>query len=264
MEFIPGFSQERSSRGALWLFFSEKESLIASASGNAAPFWEGDAQLPLRRSFFIGSLGSRDIFCGEPETDRLPEGLEWVPFRDLYRSLDRGDQFPVSRGKQLLTWDRTHRFCGVCAAETVLSEQEHSRSCPACGELFYPRLSPAVITRITRGNRILLAHNTHFPEGVYSHIAGFVEAGESLEQTVRREIREEVGLEVENIRYFGSQPWPLPHSLMLAFTAECPSGDPVPDGVEIQDARWFEKDQLPGFPSPGSIAMKLLEDFLKS
>ena len=274
MNFQPEFYSSLPMGKQQWILFSPGERQIAFCPEKETPFISGEnlesedlnRKENLIRSLGIGRSDGTYICCGEwRESAELPEGLEWQDFRDVYRILDKPLQFPVSRARQLLNWDRSHRFCGVCGTETVPGDREHSRVCPACGELFYPRLSPAVIVRITRGkDNIMLAHNRNFPKGIYSHIAGFVEAGESLEQTIRREIREEVGLEVENIRYFSSQPWPMPHSLMVAFTAECPEGEPEPDGVEILDAQWFTRENLPLPPSSGSIAMAMLKDFLEN
>jgi NAD+ diphosphatase len=135
--------------------------------------------------------------------------------------------------------------------------------CPACGHLHFPRLAPAVIVLIERDREMLLARSPGFTPGVYSTIAGFVEPGESLEDTVHREIWEEVGVEVEDVRYFGSQPWPFPHSLMVGFVARWKSGDIRIDEKEIEDARWFTPEKLPpGLPSPMSIARRLVDDFL--
>jgi NAD+ diphosphatase len=123
----------------------------------------------------------------------------------------------------------------------------------------YPPVSPAIMILVTHGRRLLLARKPAFPQGRYSALAGFVEPGETLEDTVARETREEVGVEVKNIRYFGSQPWPFPHSLMIAFTAEYAGGPIRPDGVEIEEARWFEPDQLPKLPPPISISRRLID-----
>lgn len=269
MNFQPVFQPSIPQGSHLWIFFSSKERQVVVQKGTENPLLPSGNNVKLlgslNRSFVIGKEEDDLVCCGElSEKTLLPGNLEWIDFRDIYKSLVRSLQFPVSRGKQLLTWDRTHMFCGVCGAGTEANRNEPSRVCPSCGELFYPRLSPAIIVRITRGDKIMMAHNKNFPEGLFSHIAGFVEAGESLEQAAEREIMEEVGLKVENIRFFGSQPWPMPHSLMMGFTAECPEGDPVPDGVEITEAHWFTKENLPLPPSSGSIAMEMLKDYLKT
>jgi NAD+ diphosphatase len=191
------------------------------------------------------------------------EGLELHGLRRLWGRIDEEAWRLAGRAFQLLEWDRNHRYCGRCGAETEVQEGERSRTCPHCGLQHFPRLSPAVIVLIEGEGRMLLARSPHFPPGVYSTIAGFVEPGESLEQAVAREIKEEVGVDVEEIRYFGSQPWPFPNSVMIGFTARCAEGQPVRiDGVEIEDARWFSPDDLPALPSRLSIARALVDDFL--
>jgi NAD+ diphosphatase len=162
-----------------------------------------------------------------------------------------------------LLWDQTHRFCGRCGEPTVHAPSERAKLCPKCGLLSFPRLSPAVIMLIQRGDEFLLARNPNFPEAFYSVLAGFVEPGESLEEAVAREVREEVGLEVTDIRYFSSQPWPFPHSLMIGFTCTYAGGDIVPQPDEIVHAAWFSRNgELPRLPGKLSIARKLIDWFL--
>ncbi len=168
----------------------------------------------------------------------------------------------AGRAVQIVEWDRNHRFCGRCGSETRRQAAELARTCPRCGLQQFPRISPAVIVRVERGDCILLARSPHFAAGVYSTLAGFVEPGESLEETVVREVREEVGVSVANIRYFGSQPWPFPHSLMIGFVADYESGELRPQEGEIEDAGWFGVDDLPGLPSRYSIARELIEEFI--
>jgi NAD+ diphosphatase len=277
MLFIPQFTlvpkEEIPAQAALLLFTEKENRLIGPESilNNDAFF------LPIstfieqsERTLFIhiGNLekdgNEIPLFCVACHSEFVLEaGLIEHSFGDIFRDMEREEQIPFARAKQILTWERTHRFCGSCGSETELHDHEPCRSCPSCGAIFYPRFSPAVIVRITRGRQLLLAHNKNFPEGLYSVIAGFVEAGESLEETVRREIQEEVSLEVENIRYFDSQQWPMPHSLMLGFTAECPLGEPTPDKEEIVDAAWYDPENLPEMPKRGSIARRLIDDHLE-
>jgi NAD+ diphosphatase len=167
------------------------------------------------------------------------------------------------RSFHLTQWRRDSAFCGSCGSPNGDAPAELARLCPACGRLEFPRISPAVIVLIIRGDgRALLAHNKKFASGVYSLIAGFTEAGENLESTVAREIREEVGLEVTGARYEASQPWPFPNSLMIGFTARYAGGDIKPDGAEIEDARWFSRDKLPELPGPGSVSRFLIDRWL--
>jgi NAD+ diphosphatase len=168
------------------------------------------------------------------------------------------------RAFHIAQWRRDSAFCGSCGERNADAAGELARRCPSCGRLEFPRISPAVIVIIinSRGEA-LLAHNKKFAPGLYSLIAGFNEAGESLESTVAREIREEVGLEVEAVRYAASQPWPFPNSLMLGFTARHASGEIRPDGVEIEDAQWFRPDKLPVLPAEGSVSRFLINRWVE-
>jgi NAD+ diphosphatase len=167
------------------------------------------------------------------------------------------------RAYHVAQWRQDSVFCGSCGAKNIDAPDELARHCPACGRREYPRISPAVITIILNDDgRALLAHNKKFANGVYSLVAGFNEAGESLEATVAREIREEVGLEVKDIRYIASQPWPFPNSLMLGFTARYAGGEIHPDGIEIEDAKWFTRDNLPKLPGNGSVSRYLINGWL--
>lgn len=202
----------------------------------------------------------------------LPDNWKRIPVRQVLALLSaessRSELFlkqgRILRAFHITQWRRESRFCGTCGAENIeISCADVHRRCPKCGRLEYPRICPAVIVIITDDdNRILLAHNKKFKTGVYSHISGFNEAGETLEATVEREIREEVNIEVKNITYIKSQPWPFPNSLMLGFKAGYSSGVIRPDGAEIEDAQWFTKDNLPELPGEGSLSRFLLNDWL--
>jgi NAD+ diphosphatase len=183
--------------------------------------------------------------------------------RTLFSVLDDGHFALAGRALQLLDWDRTHLFCGRCGARTEARREERARVCPACKLSAYPRVAPAVMALIKRENRILLARSPHFPPGMYSALAGFVEPGESREQCLAREVEEEVGVRINNARYFASQSWPFPHSLMIAFVCDWVSGDITPQAGEIEEANWFEVLQLPKLPSKISIARKLIDDVVK-
>jgi NAD+ diphosphatase len=185
---------------------------------------------------------------------------------DLYTYFGRSSEEEwaiAGRAVQLAEWARTHKFCGRCATPTVRSDNDRSMKCPACNLLAYPRLAPAMITLITRGegadSEALLARGVAFRAPMYSCLAGFVEPGESLEQSVIREVREEVGVEIDTPTYVSSQPWPFPHSLMLGFRANWLSGDIVCDPTEIMDAQWYRRDELPSIPPRISIARKLID-----
>jgi NAD+ diphosphatase len=185
--------------------------------------------------------------------------MTFLGLRGLYGRLDESFYALAGRAAQIVAWDRDHQYCGRCGTPTAPSRAERARQCPACGLTSFPRLSPAVITLIERSDAILLARGHHFPTGRYGIIAGFVEPGESLEEAVRREIREEVGLDVTDVRYFGSQPWPFPHAIMIGFTANAPTGDIRLDDQELSEAGWYTLDRLPQVPQKLSIARRLID-----
>ena len=192
----------------------------------------------------------------------LDAGYSFHPLKRLYGVLSEPEFALAGRAVQLLRWSRDHRFCSRCATSLELNSYPHSRRCPQCGLRHGPRLSPAIIVRVTRGDEILLARSPRFRPGLYSVLAGFVEPGESLEDTVRREVQEEVGIHLSNIRYFGSQPWPFPDSLMLAFTADYAGGIVTPEPGEIEDVAWFTRDRIPSIPGPLSIARRMIEQWI--
>ena len=169
----------------------------------------------------------------------------------------------LGRAKQIIEWHRTHRFCGQCGSETSLNQGDRSYQCGDCRLFFYPRLSPSIIVCVNKGNEILLAKNVNARGNFYSTLAGFVEPGESIETTVHREVFEEVGIRVKNLKYFSSQSWPFPNSLMLGFHAEYDSGDITIQEAELADAQWFPYDQLPNPPAMISISGWLINDFVQ-
>ena len=214
----------------------------------------------LADAIFLGVLDDRPCWAlgveGEP-------GAGAVPLMGLYGQVEELMFTVAGRAVQLVEWDRTHRFCGRCGSATEQALGERARRCPHCALLAFPRLAPAIITLIERDDGdALLARGRAFPIPMYSCIAGFVEPGETLEQAVHREVREEVGVRIDNVRYWASQPWPFPHSLMLGFNAEWVSGDIVIDETEIIDAQWFSPDDLPSIPPGISIARRLIDDWV--
>jgi len=199
--------------------------------------------------------------CHAAEIDVPPASFlgELTPLRHIF-GLAGAEAFALAgRAIQLLDWRKNHRHCGRCGTLTVQRAEEFAMECPACGLLAYPRLAPAVMVLIERGDELLLARSPHFSPGVFSALAGFVEPGETLEQCAVREVREEVGIEIANLRYFDSQPWPFPHSLMVAFFADYAGGTLDPDPAEIEAAEWFSPDALPLLPDPISIARRLID-----
>jgi len=211
----------------------------------------------------VGSLNGSPCRAAEvAEGVEAPEGFAFVDLRAIFAAVGEPFFAVAGRAKQIVGWHATHRFCGRCGGETEPVEGEMAMRCSRCGMMHYPRVSPAVIVRVSRGGEILLARSPGFPKGMRSVLAGFVEPGESIEETIHREVREEVGVEVANLAYFGSQPWPFPNSLMIGFTAEYAGGEIRPEPGEIEDAGWYRPDDLPQLPPKVSIARRMIDAFV--
>ncbi len=225
---------------------------------------------PLRKQYLgFWATGDEPVHCfsGEVAEDAaLPAGLTAVDLRSLFGVWDERWIGLAGRAKQIAQWDRDHQYCSRCGAPTESVTGERARRCPQCGLSSYPRISPAIIIAVTRltaaGEQILLARNHRFPAGRYSIIAGFVEAGETLEECAAREVQEEVGLRIDNIRYFGSQSWPFPNSLMIGMTADYAGGEVALEESEIADAQWFLPHSMPQLPPKTSIARRLIDAYL--
>ena len=187
-----------------------------------------------------------------------PEGNRFEPLASYFFAHDDAENAHAAHIKSYCHWRASTRFCPSCGQPLRLHAVENAMECTACGRLIFPRIEPCIITLISRGEEILLLRNIKDTRGVYACLAGFVEMGETFEQALRREVREETGLEVENIRYVGSQAWPFPDQLMAAFYADYKSGEIRIQESEIADARWFRRDALPPLPKPGSIAWRLI------
>ncbi|MFT3783413.1 MAG: NAD(+) diphosphatase [Nibricoccus sp.] len=198
------------------------------------------------------------------ETDRKPlPGWEWLETRNLLSAFTHSQMHAVSCARELHWWDSRNRFCGCCGTPTIDAPGERAKKCPKCNALFFPGAAPAVIVAITRGDEILLAHNRNFRPNMFSLLAGFVDPGETLEDAVAREVREEVGIEISELRYLTSQPWPFPNSLMLGFRAKYVSGEIVVDGKEIEQAGWFSRANLPEIPRGGTVARGIIDAWLQ-
>ena len=177
---------------------------------------------------------------------------------------DKYEFFIAGRANHILNWDNNHKYCSRCGSPNRDKADERAKVCTKCGTVTYPVICPAIIVAITKGDEILLAHNKNFEDNIYSIIAGFVDAGEDLESTVKREVFEEVGIKIKNIKYYGNQTWAFPNSLMIGFFAEYESGEINVDGIEILDAAWFKKDNLPNLPKKMTIARKMIDSFIES
>jgi len=262
MPFIPGVSYSGDDGPARWFAFHEGRMLVVVEGENLAlPRCTNLAELGLEpaRVQYLGTLNGEPAFTAEIATQHTPPGMVWHGLRTLLGRFDEPLVAVAGRASQIIEWDRTHQYCGRCGTATTLRTEQRARFCPSCRLTVYPRINPAIMVLITNGREVLLARRPTAPKNRFSALAGFVEAGESLEETVARESFEEVGVQVKNIQYFGSQSWPFPNSLMIAFTAEYAGGEIRPDGVEIEEARWFAPDQLPTIPEGISISRWLID-----
>ncbi|MEM7802424.1 MAG: NAD(+) diphosphatase [Chloroflexota bacterium] len=221
-----------------------------------------DLHLDPLRVYFMGELDGELCYLAEIDRETaLPAGMKAINPRFLYGQVDEELVRTAGRGVFLLDWDRNNQFCGRCAAPMNYGS-DRSKVCPECGLTRYPRISPAVIMLVKKGDKLLLGHNRRHPDGFYSVLAGFVDPGETLEETVAREVKEEVGIDIKNIQYFGSQPWPFPDSLMLGFVCDYAGGEIILED-EIEEADWYSVDEIPQMVPPGtvSIAGQLIEWF---
>ena len=261
MIFVPAARPGLTGTSLAWCFgFVDGKLLLPE--GDAAPELAPASLAPLdaqaRARHYLGTLDALD--CWALALAEVPPGWRPVPLRAAMMTFAPVLMALAGRAAQVLEWDRAHRHCGVCGTPTELHASERSRICPACKHVAYPRISPAMMALVWRDRELLLARAPHFPAGMHSALAGFVEAGETLEECVVREVAEEVGVQVRAVRYFGSQSWPFPHSLMVAYTAQWDGGEIVAQESEIESAGWFDIDALPPIPPRFSIAGHLIRD----
>ena len=213
--------------------------------------------------FPVDGRGSRAMAALAEPGWEPPAGVVPVGLRSVLGLLPEPELSLALIAAHFALWRRTSRFCGICGTATVQSRRHRAMACPSCGHLTFPKVSPAVIVQVTRGSQILLGRSRRHPRGSYSVLAGFVDPGESLEDTVHREIKEESGILVKDIRYFGSQPWPFPDSLMVGFTAVFDGGTLQNLDDELEDVGWFGVDALPPVPPAHSIARAMIDDFVR-
>ena len=247
-----------------YVVLSDRRSVLMAAGGHALPTVSQVSPMLSPEDILLhcGSLDGRSCWGGSHSLEGVPAGLSLMECRTAFLQPELDIMNAISRSRELTAWRRAHRRCGNCGAENEFSRTDLALVCPSCGQRYYPQIAPAVIVAITRdnGREMLLAHNRNFAGATFSIIAGFVEAGETLEQAVSREVLEETGINVKNIRYLSSQPWPFPNSLMLGFSAEYASGEARPDGEELSELGWFSRENLPDIPKPGSIAHKIISE----
>lgn len=253
--------------GPAWWFAFHRNRMLVHRNEDAVdvPHTERFEELGVtaKQQYYLGRYDGRPCYAVDLAEETAPDGMDFKDLRQVYGSMEE-DLFVLGgRAVQIVEWDRTHQYCGRCGGKTYTKDNERAKACPDCKLMNFPRLSPAVIMAVEKDNELLLARSAHFPTGMFSVLAGFVEPGETIEECVVREVKEEVGITVGNVRYIASQPWPFPNSLMLGFSAEYIEGELNLDPVEIAEAGWFTADTLPSIPGRISIARRLIDRFLE-
>lgn len=247
--------------------------IVTASSDLVIPATDGQLYWPHRQlpwqvddrhvAHYLGQYNDESCFAIEIAPQESAAGnLLKVSLRDYLGRIPDGLFRLLGRALQINDWYRSHRFCGTCGTETSLLEGERARACKVCGQSFYPRLSPCIMALITRGDECLLARNKQWTRPFFSALAGFIEPGESAEEALRREVMEEVGLNVGGLHYYASQPWPFPGQLMIGFFAEYLGGEIRIDDVEIAEARWFHYRDLPPIPGEFTLAGQLIGAFV--
>jgi len=225
------------------------------------PEFLNENNIKIEEKNYLGKIQNKKVFMIDLKSHNS-NGIRKTNLRNLITLINKDDFTILSRALEINNWKQKNKFCGNCGEKITDLTNDGFLECKNCGNIIYPQISPAIIVGIKKDNKILLAHNKRFINDTYSIIAGFVEWGESLEDTVKREVFEEVGIKIKNIKYFDSQTWPFPNSLMVGFTAEYESGEINPDGIEIEKADWFDKDNFPKMPGKGSIARRIIDSIM--
>jgi len=261
--FIAGFAPPPDDGGPAWWFIYCQDKLLVTRDGQPRlPLVRRSSELGLELDapHYLGLWQGRPCYVAwAPGQAPPPAGYDWHGLYGLALGWPEALTALGGRAKQILAWEKRNRFCGACAAPMADDPKERARRCPRCGLVAYPRVSPAVIVAVRRRDKVLLGRSPRFAPGRMSVLAGFVEPGETLEQTVARELAEEVGVQVEDIRYVASQPWPFPDSLMIGFTCQWAGGEINIDGEEIVEAGWYGPGELPRIPPRSTIARQLID-----
>jgi NAD+ diphosphatase len=271
MKFTSGYIENRKRLESDYAFIFRGRELLVS--GERVPtLQEAKRILPAAGGLFIGSIERHNCYLfsipedsgGGEEAGTVTDGLSFVVLRHYVGSLDSEMCAAACFGSHLFNWELNSRYCGHCGAPNGWYDKERARICPQCGRVEFPRISPAIIIAVIKDSNILLGQNRNFPEGRYSLLAGFLEIGETIEEAAAREVKEETGIEIENVKYLASQNWPFPDSLMIGLTADYKSGEIVPDGEEIIHAGWYNPDNFPSIPGCGTIARKIINEYTKT
>jgi NAD+ diphosphatase len=267
MTFVAGLAPPASPLEHSHWFLFQRAELLVREHGDSSSVADAETistfSVSTDACLYLGLLDGVGCYTLDlPVEFEAPEGWHLSGLRPLHVRLSKGMFAVAGRAIQLVEWERTHRFCGRCGTRTERSLHERARVCPTCRYTSYPRLSPVVIALIEHGQRVLLIRGRDFPEPFHSTVAGFVEPGESLEEALAREVREEVGVEIVESRYFGSQPWPFPHSLMIGFRATAAGEHLEIDPRELVEAGWFSREHLPRLPSDLSISRWMIDAWI--
>ena len=263
--FIPAVQQGSSRSTGYWFIFRKEQLLVfqsPSALCEQKPFTPQALGIKPEFCLLFGHYNSVPCFLGVIDPDQPVSSMSAVNLRSLFGVVN-DDYFSLAgRALQILHHTREHIYCSRCATPMEDRREELARFCPSCGFISFPRVSPAVIMSVVREDHILLGRGAHFVEDMYSTLAGFVEAGETLEEAVAREVHEETSIVVGQVNYVTSQPWPFPHSVMIGYAADYLKGEIKIDKKELEDARWFHYQDLPKLPSRITIARLLIDNFL--
>lgn len=262
--FTPGVTPGHTIENCMYFVFFEGNILVKEKSRPWEPLTADEWNLLASGSFtehYMGILEGQH--CVAIDLGEVISGYDFTGLRNIADHEDDRLFALAGRATQIVEWFKTHRFCGRCGLETHMHKRDRARVCPKCEMHYYPRLSPSIIVLVKRGEELLLARNANWPDGFYSTLAGFVEPGESVEETLRREVYEEVGIHIKNIEYKGSQPWAFPNSLMIGYHADYESGELQLQEDEIADAQWFHYKNLPKIPGKIAISRWLIDAYLK-
>ncbi|BHH84642.1 NAD(+) diphosphatase [Desulforhopalus sp. 52FAK] len=250
-----------------WFIFRGDQLLIdnkPTPAPTGTPYSPDDHGITLQFAQLFGYYDGIPCFLAAVDIDQTIPSMRPVNLRTLFGTVDE-DYFSLSgRALQILHHTREHIYCSKCATPMEDRAGELARICPQCGFISFPRVSPAVIMSVVKGDHILLGRSPHFTKGMYSTLAGFVEAGETLEEAVCREVLEETSISAGKVEYVTSQPWPFPHSVMIGFSAQYIEGDIAIDKTELEDANWYHYKDLPQLPSKITIARLLIDNFIES
>ena len=269
-KFIRGIIDPGNIIGKSYWFIFQGDSLLVEKKKDdlcAIPLLDTLAELNITSTerHYLGRYNNYGCYSTSvPDNMKPPPNMEFYNLRQLFYRLDNDLFWTAGYAIQIVQFEQTHQYCGRCGSKTEPVEDERATICPKCQLINYPRISPSMICAVINQDKILLASSTRFKSSFYSVLAGFVEPGETLEECVAREVKEETNIEVKNIRYFGSQPWPFPHSLMVGFIADYAGGEIIIDKKEIKDAGWFSVSELPEIPGKISIARQLIDWFIEN